>query len=82
MHNRENEIGFRVYWEDRHGEKQTLYTSGTEESEVVTNSIDYIRNNIYLDSFKIVGLEKAESRQWVKVPMASIWCKGRDSKTA
>ncbi|PLS19315.1 hypothetical protein CVD28_02565 [Bacillus sp. M6-12] len=73
----EGEIGFRVYWEDKAGTKQELFTSGLDKEQVVAEAIDYIRNRIYMDSFTIVGLEQLGKRGWEKVEIKRTWCKGR-----
>lgn len=67
------EIGFRVYWEDRNGYKNELFTSGLDKETAVNEAIEYIKNHVYMASFTIVGLEKLIERRWEKVEMKRTW---------
>lgn len=70
-------IGFKVYWEDMNGKRNELFTNGESKEQVIEDAITYIREKVYMASFKIVGLEQSGVKGWEKVSIDTRWCKGR-----
>lgn len=73
----EGEVGFRLYWEDMCGERNTLFTSALNQEQALSEGMEYIRDRLYMASFTIVGLEKSANRCWEKIEISRLWCKGR-----
>lgn len=71
------EIGFKVYWEDMSGKRQPLFTSALNKEQAISEAEEYIREKIYMASFRIVGLEQMVNRRWEKVNIATKYCQGR-----
>lgn len=66
-----------VYWKDNDGKEQYVMSTGRDVTAVVNEVIEYVRNNLYMDNFKIVEVEQWIDRKWVNLNIKEIKCKGR-----
>ena len=66
-----------VYWKDNDGKEQYVMSTGREVTAVINEVIEYVRNNLYMDNFKIVEVEQWIDRKWVNLNIKEIQCKGR-----
>ena len=73
----EGEIGFRIYWEDMFGKRNQLFSSALSQEQALSEGMEYIKNHVYLASFKIVGLEQIVNHKWEKINIKTIYCEGR-----
>lgn len=73
----EGKIGYRVYWEDMTGNENEIFASGFNNEDVLISVIDYIRNNLYMASFTIVGMEQRINNSWEPIDCKRQWCEGR-----
>jgi hypothetical protein len=71
------EFSFKIYWKDMDGTKNKLFTKGPTKEIALEKAINHIRNNIYLGSFTIVGLEQFLDKGWSAISIQNMWCKGR-----